>query len=82
MGPFDRPSVGGVSKRPFFAWDPPEQTKSVDEEGKTEMLDFYRAHSSWTDPGIHRVMFKDIPDDISGIVESVQGVSIHGGLLG
>jgi len=45
------------------------------------MLDFYRTHSPWTDPGEHQVMFEGIPDDIPSIVESVQAVLIHGGLV-
>jgi len=45
------------------------------------MLDFYRTHSPWTDPGQHQTMFDGIPNEISSIVESVQGVLIHGGLV-
>lgn len=45
------------------------------------MLDFYRAHSPWTEPGKQQAMFEDIPDDIGSIVESVQGSLIHGGLV-
>ena len=52
-------------------------TKGVDQQ----MLDFYRTQSRWTDPGKQQAMFEDIPDDIGSIVESVQGVLIHGGLV-
>jgi hypothetical protein len=52
-------------------------TKAVDQK----MLDYYRTHSPWTDPGTHQAMFDGIPDDIHSIVESVQGVLIHGGLV-
>ena len=46
-----------------------------------QMLDFYRTHSTWTNPGQHQAMFDGIPNEISSIVESVQGVLIHGGLV-
>lgn len=45
------------------------------------MLDYYRTHSEWTNPGEHKTMFRGIPDDISSIVKSVQGCLIHGGLV-
>lgn len=45
------------------------------------MLDYYRTHSQWTNPGEQETMFCGIPDDISAIVKSVQGCLIHGGLV-
>ena len=45
------------------------------------MLGFYRTQSPWTDPGEHEGMYAGIPDDVASIVESVQGVVVHGGLV-
>jgi len=44
------------------------------------MLDFYRTHSVWTDPGNQKGLFEGIRADTRSIVEAVQGVMIHGGL--
>lgn len=51
-----------------------------DEESE-QMLNYYRSHSLWTNPGEQKTMFDGIPDDIPSIVKSVQGVLIHGGLV-
>jgi hypothetical protein len=45
------------------------------------MLDYYRAHSQWTNPGAEEGMFRDIPDDIGSVVRSVQGCLMHAGLV-
>ena len=45
------------------------------------MLDYYREHSQWTNPGDQKLMYRDIPDDIPSIVKSVQSCLIHGGLV-
>lgn len=45
------------------------------------MLDFYRTHSPWTEPGKHRPMYDGAGDKIADVVQSVQNVLIHGGLL-
>ena len=46
-----------------------------------QMLNFYRTHSPWTDPAKQQAMFEGLPDDIGSIVDSVQGVLMHGGLV-
>jgi hypothetical protein len=45
------------------------------------MLDYYRNHSPWTDPGQQAAMLRDLANDIPSIVAAVQGCLIHGGLL-
>lgn len=45
------------------------------------MLDYYRTHSQWTNPGQQETMLHGIPDDIPSVVKAVQGCLIHGGLL-
>ena len=50
-------------------------------EGIETMLDFYRTQSAWTDPGEHLSMYEGIPDGIGEVVEVVQNVLVHGGLL-
>ena len=50
------------------------------EEHPSQMLDYYKSQSPWTDPGDQKTMFDGIPDDVPSVVKSVQGVLIHGGL--
>jgi len=50
-------------------------------EGIETMLYFYRTQSAWTDPGEHLSMYEGIPDGIGEVVEVVQNVLVHGGLL-
>ena len=45
------------------------------------MLGFYTNQSVWTDPGKFRSMYEGIPEGITGIVQSVQNVLVHGGWL-
>ena len=57
-----------------------QQQETPDRAERKQMLDFYRTHSPWTDPGMLQAMFHGIPDDILSVVQAVQGVLIHGGL--
>lgn len=45
------------------------------------MLDFYTSQSAWTDPGKFRSMYEGIPEGITGVVQSVQNVLVHGAWL-
>jgi len=47
-----------------------KSAKDVD----TRMLEYYRAHSEWTDPGTQEEMYQGIPNDVPSIVKAVQGV--------
>ena len=50
-----------------------EMQKAVDEVD-TRMLEYYRAHSEWTNPGTQEEMYQGIPNDVPSIVKAVQGV--------
>lgn len=51
-----------------------------DEETKA-MLEFYRKQSVWTEPGKYSAMYEGIPDEVTNVVQAVQNVLVHGGLL-
>ncbi len=55
--------------------------KDIQMENNEKLLDFYKTQSPITDPGEYAGIYKDIPDDIEGIVKTVQGVVYHAGLL-
>jgi len=52
-----------------------------EEEEIRTMLDYYRTQSTWTDPGANLPMYQGIPDAIPNVVQAVQNVVVHGGLL-
>ncbi|MFH0879658.1 MAG: transglutaminase-like domain-containing protein [Lentisphaerota bacterium] len=57
-----------------------EEAPDVRSEEQT-MLNYYQAQSRWTDPGDRKAMYDAVSNDVPAIVEAVQGVLIHGGLL-
>jgi len=42
-----------------------------------DTLSFYSTQSTITDPGKHSEMFNDLPNDIRGLCQVVQGLIIH-----
>jgi hypothetical protein len=42
-----------------------------------EALTYYAAHSSITDPGVHRALFDDLPRDLPTLHQIVQNIYIH-----
>ncbi len=42
----------------------------------TQLLAYYRAHSSLTDPGRYAALYDDLPRDVPGLVRVVQGLII------
>ena len=38
---------------------------------------FYSTHSDITDPGLHKVLLQDLPEDVSSLCEVVQSVMLH-----
>ncbi|MBN1919545.1 MAG: transglutaminase domain-containing protein [Verrucomicrobia bacterium] len=72
--------VGGVWL-PACVGQRSEPQESSPRGGNKAMLDFYRTQSAWTDAGKFEGMYASIPDDVASIVEAVQGVLIHGGLV-
>ncbi|HEX4208284.1 MAG TPA: transglutaminase-like domain-containing protein [Ktedonobacteraceae bacterium] len=47
----------------------------------TQILAYYRQHSLFTDPGVCADLYADLPHDVAGLAQVVQGLIIHPGNL-
>ena len=41
------------------------------------LMDFYQTQSVFTNPGKYSYLYRELPDDVSGLIKNVQGLLIH-----
>jgi hypothetical protein len=44
---------------------------------ETNIQDYYTTHGLMTDPRRHAHLFADLPDDVPGLVKTIQGLQVH-----